>query len=188
MHKKDCICKKPARVFFTHLSPLCRECFALLLRRRARKAIRDHGELKPNQKVFIDGEKVVSILFKSAVTGLPLKYVPKSRADSGRLRSSSLRVGSADATPTADVIITGKTADDEAVEFLENLFAGKKQKKSKSLNIFENITSAELEKYCELKKIIRKNRKKSELRQKLEELEQRYPGIMFALQKSSKSF
>jgi len=167
MHKKDCICKKPARVFFTHLSPLCRECFALLLRRRARKAIQDYGWLKPNQRVFIDGEKAVSILFKSAVTGLPLKYVSKSKTE---------------------VIIVGKTADDEAVEFLENLFAGKKQKKSKSLNIFENITSAELEKYCELKKIIRKNRKKSELRQKLEELEQRYPGIMFALQKSRKSF
>ncbi len=167
MHKKDCICKKPARVFFTHLSPLCRECFALLLRRRARKAIQDYGWLKPNQRVFIDGEKAVSILFKSAVTGLPLKYVSKSKTE---------------------VIIVGKTADDEAVEFLENLFAGKKQKKSKSLNIFENITSAELEKYCELKKIIRKNRKKSELRQKLEELEQRYPGIMFALQKSRESF
>ena len=167
MNKKVCICKKPARVFFTHLSPLCRECFALLLRRRARKAIQDYGWLKPNQRVFIDGEKAVSILFKSAVTGLPLKYVSKSKTE---------------------VIIVGKTADDEAVEFLENLFAGKKQKKSKSLNIFENITSAELEKYCELKKIIRKNRKKSELRQKLEELEQRYPGIMFALQKSRKSF
>jgi len=167
MNKKVCICKKPARVFFTHLSPLCRECFALLLRRRARKAIRDHGELKPNQKVFIDGKGALPILFKSAITGLPVKYVPKAKAE---------------------VIITGKTADDEAVEFLENLFAGKKQKKSKALNIFENITSAELEKYCELKKIIRKNRKKSELRQKLEELEQRYPGIMFALQKSRESF
>lgn len=167
MNKRVCICKKPARVFFTHLSPLCKDCFVLLLRRRARKSIRDHGELKPNQKVFIDGKGALPILFKSAITGLPLKYVPRSKAE---------------------VIITGKTADDEAVEFLENLFAGKKQKKSKALNIFENITTAELEKYCEINKIIRPNRKKSGLRQKLEELEQRYPGIMFALQKSRESF
>jgi len=166
MNKKVCICKKPARVFFTHLSPLCKDCFVLLLRRRARKSIRDHGELKPNQKVFIDDKGALPAVFKSAITGLPLKYVPRSKAE---------------------VIITGKTADDEAVEFLENLFAGKKQKKSKALNIFENITTAELEKYCEIKKIILPNRKKSGLRQKLEELEQRYPGIMFALQKSSKT-
>jgi tRNA(Ile)-lysidine synthase TilS/MesJ len=167
MNKKDCICKKPARVFFTHLSPLCKGCFALLLRRRVRKAIQDFGWLKPNQKVFIDGEKAVSILFKSAVTGLPLKYVKKAKAE---------------------VIITGKTADDEAVEFLEQLFEGKIKQQEKALNIFANITEKELEKYCELEKIVRKKQKKSGLRQKLEKLDEKYPGIMFALQKSRQSF
>jgi hypothetical protein len=164
---QNCICKKPARVFFTHLSPLCRQCFALLLRRRVRKAIQDFGWLKPNQKVFIDGEKAVSILFKSAVTGLPLKYVKK---------------------PKAEVIITGKTADDEAVEFLEQLFEGKIKKQEKTLNIFKNITAKELDRFCELEKIVRKKQKKSELRQKLEKLDEKYPGIMFALQKSRQSF
>jgi hypothetical protein len=167
MHKKNCICKKPAKVYFPHLSPLCRECFALLLRRRVRKAIHDHGELKPNQKVFIDGEKAVSILFKSAVTGLPLKYVKK---------------------PNAEVIITGKTADDEAVEFLEHLFNGKTAKKTKALNIFANITEKELEKYCELGRIKQEKQPKSSLRKAIESLDDKYPGIMFALQKSRKSF
>lgn len=166
MHDKYCICKKPARVFFTHLSPLCKDCFTQLLRRRARKAIKNHGELKPNQKVFIDGKGALSILFKSATTGLPIKYVPKARAE---------------------VIIEGKTADDEAVEFLEHLFRGKQQKKSKALNLLANITAAELDKYCELNKIFRQKQKNSGLRQKLKELDEKYPGIMFALQKSSES-
>jgi hypothetical protein len=167
MDKRDCICKKQAKVYFPHLSPLCSECFAQLLRRRARKAIRGYGELKPNQKIFIDGKGALPILFKSAITGLPVKYVPKAKAE---------------------VIIVGKTADDEAVEFLENLFAGKKQKNSKALNIFENITTAELEKYCELNKIQQAKQPKSPLRKALESLDEKYPGIMFALQKSRESF
>ncbi|MEM4240097.1 MAG: hypothetical protein QXM31_03660 [Candidatus Woesearchaeota archaeon] len=166
MDNKHCICKKPAKVFFTHLSPLCRQCFALLLRRRVRKAIRDHGWLKPGQKVFIDGKGALPILFKSAVTGLPLKYVTKTKAE---------------------VIIVGKTADDEAVEFLEQLFSGKTAGKTKALNIFSNITTKELEKYCELEGIKQAALPKSSLRKALESLDDKYPGIMFALQKSRRS-
>ncbi|MEM2916094.1 MAG: hypothetical protein QXT19_01935 [Candidatus Woesearchaeota archaeon] len=166
MDNKDCICKKPASVFFPHLSPLCKECFNQLLRRRVRKAIREHGELKPNQKVFIDGSGALAVLFKSAVTGLPLKFVPKSKAE---------------------VIVVGKTADDEAVEFLEQLFKGKITKKTKALNIFANITAKELEKYCELNSIRQEKRQKSELREALESLDEKYPGIMFALRKSRRS-
>ncbi len=165
MHKTTCQCGKPANVFFPHLSPLCRQCFALLLRRRVRKAIRDFGWLKPNQKVFIDGKGALPALFKAAVTGLPLKYVPKAKAE---------------------VIIKGRTADDEAVEFLEQVFAGKlkKQKKGRSLNILANITAKELDKYCELEHIKQEKKPKSVLRKALESLDDKYPGIMFALQKS----
>lgn len=167
MNKKDCHCGKQAITGFVHLGPLCRGCFVEIIRRRARKAIRAYGELKPGQKVFIDGKGALPVLFKRAIAGLPLKYVPKAKAG---------------------IIIVGKTADDEAVEFLESLFAGKKQKKSKSLNILENITTAELEKYCELEKIKQEKQPKSPLRKSLESLDDKYPGIMFALQKSRKSF
>ncbi len=165
--KNLCICKKPAKAFFPHLSPLCRQCFALLLRRRVRKAVQDFGWLKPGQKVFIDGKGALPILFKSAVTGLPLKYVPKAKAE---------------------IIIVGKTADDEAVEFLEQLFSGKTARKTKALNIFANIAAKELEKYCELEKIKQEKQPKSSLRKALESLDDKYPGIMFALQKSRNSF
>ncbi len=166
MHKTTCQCGKPAKVFFPHLSPLCRKCFALLLRRRVRKAIKDYGWLKPGQKVFIDGKGPLPVLFKAAVTGLPLKYVPKAKAE---------------------IIIVGKTADDEAVEFLEQLFSGKAATKTKALNIFANITAKELGRYCELERIKQEKQPKSSLRKSLESLDDKYPGIMFALQKSRRS-
>lgn len=133
-----------------------------------RKAIREHGELKPNQKVFIDGNGALPVLFKSAVTGLPLKFVSKSKAE---------------------VVVVGKTADDEAVEFLEGLFRGriKKQENKRVLNIFSYVTTAELERYCELNSIRQGKKQKSELRKALEFLDDKYPGIMFALQKSRRS-
>ncbi len=166
MHKKTCQCGKPAKALFPHLSPLCGQCFALLLRRRVRKAIRDHGELKPNQKVFIDGKGALPALFKIAITGLPIRRVPKAKAE---------------------IIIVGKTADDEAVEFLEQLFSGKTARKTKALNIFANITAKELGKYCELGKIRQEKQPKSSLRKALESLDDKYPGIMFALQKGRRS-
>ncbi|MEM4247366.1 MAG: hypothetical protein QXR48_01820 [Candidatus Woesearchaeota archaeon] len=131
-----------------------------------RKAIRGYGELKPGQKVCLDGKGALPALFKTAVIGLPLKYVPKAKAE---------------------VVIVGKTADDEAVEFLEQLFKGKTAKKTKTLNIFSNITSKELEKYCELEGIKQPVLPKSSLRKALESLDDKYPGIMFALQKSKRS-
>ncbi len=166
MHKKNCHCGKQASTVFVHLGPLCKGCFVETIRRRARKAIRNYGELKPGQKVFIDGKGALPVLFKSAITGLPVKYVSKEKAE---------------------VVIVGKTADDEAVEFLENLFAGKKQPKSRALNLFENITTKELNKYCELEKISCKKPTKSSLRNALESLDDKYPGIMFALQKSRRT-
>lgn len=162
----QCKCSKPADTNFGHLGPLCTECFVDILQRRTRKALKDSDWVQKNQKVFVVNNPAAEALFKGVIKDLPVEYVPVDQAE---------------------LVITGKTADDEAEEFLDQLFKGKLDNKGKAVNILENITTAELEKYCELTGIVGKPAQKSGLRQKLEGLEKRYPGIIFALQKSKES-
>jgi hypothetical protein len=167
MDIRYCPCKKPAETDFQHLGPLCKECFADVVHKRCRKAAKDAGWLKPGQKVHISDDTALKTLFQQVFKGLPVEHVEADKAD---------------------VIIVGKTADDEAEDFLQQLFAGKLENKPKAMNLFALLTTAELEKYCELEHIEGKKQEKSELRTRLEVLDKRYPGTFFALQKSKDSF
>jgi tRNA(Ile)-lysidine synthase TilS/MesJ len=136
-----------------------------------RKALKDAGWLKKGQKVAFADEKTAQgraaiVLFKAVIKGLPLKYVPAEQAET---------------------TLTAQTADDEAEGFLHQLFAGKLEQ-STAMNLLANITTAEIEKYCELERIDGEKPQKSALRTKLDALDRRYPGTMFALQKGKESF
>lgn len=172
MNETACPCGKPAETAFPHLGPLCRACFRDVLYKRCRKAAKEFGWLEPGKKVHLLDDKsiqckAVAVLFRQVFKGLPLEHVPAEQAD---------------------VIVAGKTADDEAEDFLQQLFAGKIDEKRKALNLLANISTAEIEKYCELEHIDGEKPQKSELRTRLDALEQRYPGTFFALQKSQSSF
>lgn len=168
MNVATCHCGMPAETHFGHLGPLCRACFVDVVQKRCRKALKDAGWLKPGQKVHVvEGREALSVLFKSVVKGLPVELVSQEQAE---------------------VIIVGKTADDEAEEFVDQLFAGKIEPRSAAVNLFANISTVELEKYCELEGISDAAKPKSELRTRLDALEKRYPGTYFALQKSQESF
>jgi len=166
----DCTCKKHAETEFQHLGPLCRACFTAVLQRRVRKALKDAGWLKRGQKVCFADEKTAQgraaiTLFKAVIKGLPLEY----------------------AGDQAEIMLSAQTADDEAEGFLHQLFAGKLEQ-NKAVNLLANITTQEIEKYCELEHIDGEQARKSELRTRLDALDKRYPGTMFSLQKGKESF
>ena len=172
MNETACACGKPAETAFQHLGPLCRACFGEVIYKRCRKAAKDFGWLKPGQKVHLLDDKsmqgaAINMLFQQVFKGLPVEHVPAAQAE---------------------VIIVGRTADDEAEGFLQQLFAGKIDEKQKALNLLANISTAEIEKYCELEHIDGEKPQKSDLRTRLDALDQRYPGTFFALQKSQDSF
>lgn len=165
-----CACGKPAETAFQHLGPLCKPCFIEVLERRVRKVLKDAGWLKRDQKVCFADEKSAQAkaalaLLKAVIKGLPVQYVQEQ----------------------PEVVLSAKTADDEAEVFLHQLFAGKLEQQN-TVNLLANITTAEIEKYCHLENIDGEKAEKSELRTKLEALDQRYPGTMFALQKGKESF
>ncbi len=172
MDVPQCTCGTPAETNFSHLGPLCKTCFLDVLQRRARKALKDAGWLQPRQKVHFAFDetalgRAAEALFLAVIKGLPLDYVPAEQAE---------------------VIVVGKTADAEAEDFLHELFAGRLVEKRTVLNVLANISAAELEKYCEFMSITSTSLEKSALRKHLDTLEQRYPGTVFALQKSKESF
>jgi hypothetical protein len=168
---KECPCKKPADTDFTHLGPLCKDCFRDVIERRCRKAAKDAGWLNKGQKVHVFADatlqgKALDVLFKQVFKDLPLSHVPADQAE---------------------VFIIGKTADDEAEDFLQQLFSGKVEEKPHALNLFSLLTTAELERYCELHGIVGEKRAPSALREQLNALDKRYPGTFFGLQKSQDS-
>jgi hypothetical protein len=168
MNEPACQCGKPAETAFQHLGPLCRQCFTDVIQRRCRKALKDAGWLQPGQKIRLPNgntlqDNAAKHIFRQVVKGLPLEE-------------------------TGDgTIIEGKTADDEAEGFLQQMFEGKLDDKNE-INLLANVSTAELEKYCEFEGITGSKAPKTELREKLEKLEQKYPGTMFALQKGKDSF
>jgi tRNA(Ile)-lysidine synthase TilS/MesJ len=136
-----------------------------------RKALKDAGWLKKGQKVAFADEKTAQgraaiALFKAVIKGLPLEYVPAGQAE---------------------ITLIAQTADDEAESFLHRLFAGKLEQ-STAMNLLASVTTQEIEKYCELERIDGEKARKSALRAKLDALDKRYPGTMFALQKGKESF
>lgn len=172
MNETPCPCGKPPTTLFQHLGPLCTTCFTDVIHRRCRKAAKDAGWLNKGTKVHVFEDttiqgKALGVMFKHVFKELPLEHVP---------------------TEQAAVLVIGKTADDEAEDFLNQLFAGKLEQKLAVLNLFANVTTAEIEKYSELNSIVGEKPAKTELRTRLEALDQRYPGSMFALQKSQESF
>ena len=172
MNEPPCPCGKPATTQFQHLGPLCTACFTDVINRRSRKAAKDTGWLQKGAKVHVFEDntlqgKALSVIFKQVFKGLPLEHVPAEQATA---------------------LVIGKTADDEAEDFLNQLFAGKLEQKPAVLNLFANISTAEIEKYCELNSIVGEKPAKTELRTRLETLDKRYPGSMFSLQKSQDSF
>lgn len=172
MNQAACKCGSQPVTDFGHLGPLCKACFVDVLLKRCRKALKDFGWLKPHQKISLITDdtaqgKALETVFKDVVKGLPLEYVPPERAD---------------------VLVVGQTADDEVEEFLGKLFSGEIAKQSRQLNLFANISTPEIEKYAELQHIVGEKKPQSELRQKLDVLEQRYRGTIFSLQKSKESF
>ncbi len=172
MNETACKCNSSAVTNFSHLGPLCKECFVDVIHRRCRKAVKDQGWLKPGQKVHVLEDdsvqgRAVPILLKQVVKGLPIEYVEKGRED---------------------VLVVGETADDEAEGFLKQLFEGRIAPEEKTINLLEGISTAEIGKYCELEGIQGVKKEKSELRARLETLDNKYPGTFFALQKSRASF
>ena len=164
-------CKAPATTNLGHLGPLCKGCFAQILRKRVRKAIKDFGWRTQGQTIFYEEKtaqnKAAIMLFKDATPGLKLELVSADKAE---------------------VIMVSKTADDEVENFMNQLFEGKLDPVKKCLNVLANVSTEEIQKYCELKNIDGEIPQKSELRGHLETLENRYRGTIFSLQKSRKSF
>jgi hypothetical protein len=171
MDYKACSCGKPSETDFKHLGSLCDACFKDVIYRRCRKALKDSGWLERGQKVHLAVSeslqgRVLETLFKQVVKGLPLEYTAES----------------------PEVVVVGKTADDEAEEFLDDLFSGNINAKSRAINLFSNISEKEIQKFCEFEGIKGSLLPKSELRKQLDELEKKYPGTFFSLQKSRESF
>lgn len=162
------ICKNRRQTLnFKYLGKLCNSCFSNIILKRARRAINDFGLIKPDSKIkFIDNKglrgKAAKHLLKAIVKGLPYKETAKD----------------------PDIIVSCDTADTISEKFLNQLFKGLIQPNSRVLALLKHITDKELLAYSKIHKISGKLPKKSKLGQKLDKLEERFPGFKFGLVKS----
>jgi hypothetical protein len=160
-------CLQAPAVEFKHLGKLCKGCFIDVIQKRARKAVLDYGGIPKGAKVHIVDNKtlkgkVSEQLFKEVVKGLPVEFVQD----------------------WTEITVLALTADDLAEGFLNDLFSGAIPPKTRFLSLVKHITDDELLAYARLQNIPGELPPKSDLRQKLDELEKKYPGLKFGLIKS----
>lgn len=152
------ICKKrPVKVF-----QYCSLCVVHLIEKRARKYIKENHKLKKDQRIV--AATPLTKYFAEHVIHVPVKIIKKK-------------------TKKTDCVISTDTMDDCVVSFLEHLFTGKKQKKSKGLLLFSTITDNELAVYCKIHTILFKP-KQHKIKCLLQKVESAHPGTVHSLYKS----
>lgn len=150
----------------------CDKCFLDVIFKRIRKTIRKNNYFSKGDNVIINDPLTRKII--KEVTYIPLKiiYNPNAKLN------------------TKHKIILPLTIDYFIVDFLESIFKGRKSGikiPENILLIYKDITSEEIERLARLKRA-RINMGKTETNRFLDQMEQRYGGIKFNLNKIQKLY
>ncbi len=152
------ICKKrPVKV-----SQYCSLCIIHLIEKKARRYIKDNHKLKKDQRIV--AATPLTKHFAEHVLHVPVRII-KNKAKK------------------TDLVISTNTLNDCVVSFVEALFTGKKQKKTKDLLLFSLITDDELAVYCKHHKLAFKP-KQHKLKELLNTIEKKHSGTIHGLSKS----
>lgn len=142
-----------------------------IVEKRVHKYIREFGFLKKGQRIVASDD--VSRHFATHVIHVPVVVLKKKEK-------------------RTDIIILPYTLDDIVVEFLEQLFLGKKKlkklkktkKKKNELYLFSRITDKEMIYYCKDHSLLFKP-KKGKLKRHIQEFDKKHQGALYSLYKSA---
>ena len=177
-------CKKNTRL---KEAEYCRHCLAEVIENRVSRKL---DTLRDPKGRLITGKILIACADKNSLSFAAADYIARKLRKNNGL---TLRIKDAQA------IIMPECADDIAANFVERLTASS-MGKSRSLkglsklpkhgaatiNIFESITEKELGLYAAIKRIKYTKGKNTDLKQKIQKLQARYPGTIEALAQSSR--
>lgn len=177
MKCKKCSKKRAAKEY-------CNSHFSELIEKKAKKAIREAGWLKRNDRVLVLNDRTkegvaAEFLLKKVVGGLPLRITVR------RKKGSFARFASA----RFDRVILLTDLDDEIEGFILELFEGKKPARLKNeLRILRYITDEEIKLFLRIKKIRFREKNKSRLGGLLDSFEKKNPDIKLSLSSAAETF
>ncbi|MEM4263956.1 MAG: hypothetical protein QW666_03635 [Candidatus Woesearchaeota archaeon] len=169
-------CKRKAGINLRHLGGcLCNTCFTEVIKKRVRKAFREHDWLRPGDKAIIIDDstmkaQAVIFLTKAVFTGLPFYF--------------TIRRCKIPAQTSNKKIIAPFNLDDTIELHLKAMFDGKKPAKIGFITPLINISDEEIEYLAKANKLEGKKQEKTRLGRMLDDLEKKYPGSKFGLLKS----
>ncbi|MDO8740965.1 MAG: hypothetical protein Q7J54_05340 [Candidatus Woesearchaeota archaeon] len=182
-------CNKPATIILKHLQPYCCACFCRMIEKRVRKFVRINKIFKKGDNICIVDDSShdflnTQFLLKSIIKGLPVKIeVLKIRIGN---RWDFLKDKKIIKLSKNSKIIIPWTMDDEDSLFLKNVFNSKISIKSHFIKLLINITDDESAAFAKCRGFkVSKKGNKNNIKNLLNEIENKYPGSKFGLLKSS---
>ena len=173
-------CKSKEFTSIATFGALCIRCFSAIVERRVRREIRKSPFLK-DSKVLIVGEglkaSTAKFLIGKVTNGLPLKIETSKEMPKN--------------TKKYRQIISCDSQDGIAEGFLSAILVNSSLKKPKKnvIMLLQQLSDGEIAMYAKANRIKGcPKSKKSEIRQILSRLEQRYPGIKASVVRSREDF
>lgn len=188
----SCIsCNKKADVSLHHLQPYCHSCFCRMIEKRVRKFIRVNKIFKKKDSICIINDHShdflnTEFLLKNIIKDLPVKIrILKIRIKNRQDFLKNKTVLNLLKTKTSKIIIPW-TMDDEDENFLNGIFNLKQKTKTNFIKLLIAITDEESAAFAKCRSFkISKKEDKTDIKDFLNEIENKYPGSKFGLLKSS---
>ncbi|MBS3175856.1 hypothetical protein J4457_01325 [Candidatus Woesearchaeota archaeon] len=161
------------------------EKIALVIEKRVRKDCRSHKWFQKGSKVLLINDDSTEYHVEKAILQSILKEMPLTIEEKkvGIGWEKDLLILAKD----YDRVVIPKDMDDEILGFFEALFFNKQVEnipEDKIITILGNVSDAEVIAYAKAKNLPLKGGNKDSLAEKLDQFEQRYPGIKFSIKKS----
>jgi hypothetical protein len=170
----------------TTLHTYCKKCFLHIVEKRIRKNIRINIGFKKNDRVLIM-EPICKHFISKFSNLINIQYIPKSKFGikkwNDKIYINKLLIEYINNNKIKYTFIP-LTINNEVSLYIESLFKGLKPKsinnKNKIYQLFNTITSEELLRFCNYKKI-KYIPEKSKINDFINDIEKRYPGTIFSM-------
>ena len=153
---------------------ICSKCFCRLIEKRIRKYSRVNKCFNTKDRILVIGD-LAGYFVGNIVGKRPVKLFFRAKEDKGFVKKNKI-----------SKIVPNWTLDDEATDFLEEVFDKKKRKtEKKHVNLLANITDVEAKLFAKLKKIkFKPNKKNKDVIKLIEELTKKHTHARFSLMKN----
>lgn len=175
-------CNKQGTIYFKHLGNLCNNCFTNTIEKRIRKNIRINKIFKNKDKILVFDDLSNDVL-KGIIKDSPKELFLKKIKNIQQINKLQPYIKK----NKINKIAISACLDDIVIKFLESFILNKKNKKTKFIDLFENLTSEELEKFSKIKRLnYLKIKKNKSIENFLNKIDHKYPGSKFNLLKMKK--